>query len=497
MALRTNLVPNPALKVDATGWKAVSSSSSSSSPGLSSWARSTSVDASLPRTTGFEGTETPVDIIPPRAAVTAGQQYYWSVSIKALGSISGADLLVNYYDGLAGGSFVGNSGSSVPLSMSSGQVTRVTLGPYTVPSGAVSGFLKLNDINAGVEVTAYHVELASTWTGSYFDGDTLGASWDGTSGLSTSTIRQVVDTVTVSDGFSQSATAVGPVASDSVTFGEAFGIGSQGVLGEALAVRDSFLITSLEWDETRGRNRVSAFTFTSQVVRARVSRRPATGGVWELVRGGTVDVVSGVMVRPVDDYEFPSGVDLLYRIEGLTGTGAGAVVVQTATVARTSVADSVWLKFITQPALNRRLEFMGRTDITRSARTAVYEVQGRSDPVVVSDVHSSRTFSIRVKTETAADTDALDHALSQGLPCYLQVPAGINCPSIYAVVGDYRFEPPVLRSPRNVWTIPLTEVSAPPASIVSPQATWQQIIDTYPTWDALVAAVPTWLDMAD
>jgi hypothetical protein len=140
---------------------------------------------------------------------------------------------------------------------------------------------------------------------------------------------------------------------------------------------------------------------------------------------------------------------------------------------------------------------MGRSDVTRPARTAVYDVQNRRDPVVVSDVHSSRRFTIRVKTENTAETEALDHALSQGLPCFLQVPAGINCPTVYAVVGDYSFEPPALKSPRNVWTIPLVEVSAPPASIVSPGATWAQLLIDYPSWEAVMDAVPTWLGIAD
>lgn len=504
-ATRVNLSPNPALKVDATGWKAVASTGSSSDPGLSSWTRSTSVDATLPRTTGFEGTEVPVDIIPPRVAVTAGQSYYWAISIKALGSISGADLLVNFYAALSGGSFVANSGASVPLTLSAGQVTRVSLGPYTVPTGAVSGFLKINDLNNPVEVTAYQVELASTYDGTYFDGDSTGASWDGAAGNSTSTLRSVGggtggDAITISATFTKTVTAVGPTFSDSVAVGESFAIAAgspSSGLSQAVQVRDGFLISSLEWDPVRGRNRVSAFTFGPDVVQARVTRRPVGGGAWQLVRGGTVDVVNGKMVRRVDDYEFPSGIDLEYRIEGVTGASGGALVAQTATVRRTSIADSVWLKFISQPSMNCRLDFMGRTDISRGSRTAVFNVQGRSDPVVVSDVHSSRQFTIKAKTETQADADVLDHALSQGLPCYLQVPASINCPSIYAVIGGYSYEAPARKSARNVFTIPLTEVSAPPASIVSPGATWQQLIDLYGTWDAVLASVPTWLSTAD
>jgi hypothetical protein len=489
---RVNLAPNPALKVDATGWQAVDNTGNT----LSSWVRSTSVGATLPRTTGFEGTQAG-DVKCPRAAVTAGQQYYWAVSVRASSGALSANMLVNYYAALSGGSFIANSGPTVPLNLASGDMARFVLGPYTVPPGAVSGYLKLNDLDVGCEVTAYQVELASTYTGSYFDGDTPGASWDGTNGSSTSTIRQLLETLTVTDAFGRAASAVGPVTAESMTVGESWSITATGFLQESVRIRDGFLISSLEWDPVRGRNRVSAFTFAPDVVTARVSRRPAGGGTWQLVRGGTVDVVNGRMKRRVDDYEFPSGIDLEYRIEGVTGASGGALVVQTATVRRTSVADSVWLKFITQPSLNRRLDFMGRTDIARNSRSAVYNVQGRSDPVVVSDVHSSRQFTIKAATQTPSDTDALDHALSQGLPCYLQVPASINCPSVYAVIGDYSFDPPARKSTRNVFTIPLVEVSPPPPTIVSPQATWQQLVDQYPTWTDVLAAVPNWLATAD
>jgi hypothetical protein len=231
------------------------------------------------------------------------------------------------------------------------------------------------------------------------------------------------------------------------------------------------------------------------VAAARVSRRRVlNGGAWQTVRGGTVAVLNGRMLRPVDDYEFPSGVDLDYLIEGLDPTGAA---LQAATVRRQSIADTVWIKFIAQPSLNQRLDYMGRTEVSRVSRSATYDVQGRADPVVVSDVHSSRRMTIRCKTETAAETAALDHALSQGLPCYVQVPETINAPSMYAVIGDYQHEPPQLKSMRNVFTIPLLEVAAPVASIVSPGATWSQLLLDYLSWDAVLAGVPNWLDVAD
>ncbi len=479
---RQNLSPNPACKVNATGWT-----------GPSGWARSASVDASLPRATGFEGT-TSGDVKTPLAGVVAGRSYYWAVSVNAL-SAQAAALVVDYYTATSGGSFVGNSGTTVPLSLASGTSGRFIAGPYTVPAGAAAGQLRLNGL-AAAEVTAVQVEVASTFA-TYFDGDSPGAAWDGTAGNSTSTVRQVLEYVTVAESFTVASTAVGPTFHDGLTVGASFTATASSPasgVSTAATVLDGFLISSLEWDEDRGRNRVSAFTFGPSVVQARVSRRPVRGGPWELVRGGAIDVAGGRMVRPADDYEFPSGTDLDYRIEGVTAAG---VVVQSATVRRQSVADSVWLKFITQPALNQRLTFMGRTEVSRSSRTAVYDVRGRPDPVVVSDVHSSRRMTIRCKAETPDEAATLDHALSQGLPCYLQVPETINTPSMYAVIMDYQSEAPALKSMRSIFTIPLVEVAAPPATIVSPQATWQQVLDDYATWEVLMAAAPTWLDTAD
>ena len=479
---RHNLADNPALKTNATGWT-----------GPTGWARSTSVDAGLPRTTGFEGT-TSGDVAPPRTAVTAGSQYYWAIWVHAIAA-QGGTLQVQYYNAASGGTLIGTSGTGVPLDAGAGTTVRYVLGPYTTPSGATHGYLKLANVSQA-EITAYQVELASTFN-AYFDGDSAGATWDGTSGNSTSTVRQINETVAVAENFSivQTIDTNAKVATDAVAVAATFSIAASGApWADSARVRDSFLITSLEYDEDRGRNRVSAFTFGPDVASVRVSRRRVTGGAWELVRGGAVDVVAGFMVRQVDDYEFPSGVDLDYRIEGVTSTGA---IAQSAIVRRQSIADAPWIKFITQPSLNQRLEFMGRGEVARQSRTAVYDVQGRSDPVVVSDVHSSRRMTIRCKAETPTQAAALDNALRQGLACYVQVPETINTPSMYAVIGDYSSEAPALKSMRSVFTINLVEVAAPPPSIVSPGATWAQLLLDYPTWEDVIAGASTWLDIAD
>lgn len=481
MTVRRNAAPNPACSVTAAGWV-----------GPAGWARATGL-TDLPRTTGFVG-DTPGDVLTPRAAVTAGQSYYWSISVKAFDALS-SNMLVNYYTAVSGGTFVSNSGPTVPLNLAAGESARFTIGPYTAPATAAAGYLKLNDLDGAADVTAY---MVSPDNGVYFDGDTPGASWDGTDGLSASSWITFTDAFTMGRTYGRVATADGPTTSDTFTFGEAFGIGSTGVVDEDITVRESFLITSLEWDEVRGRNRIEAFTFVPTVQRARVSRRPAGGGRWVTVRGGEVPVSGGFMARRVDDYEFPSGVDLEYRIEGLaSAAGQADVVVQTATVTRRSVADRPWLKFITAPSLNRQLTVVDWSEIERPSRSSVYQVIGRSDPVVVSDVHGAQRTTLTLATHDVDETDALDAALREGLPCYLQVPQSWPLPSMYVTVGDYRRDKPTHRSRRALWTVPVTEIAAPPASVTAPSLSWADLIALYPTWDALIDDVATWREVAD
>lgn len=254
------------------------------------------------------------------------------------------------------------------------------------------------------------------------------------------------------------------------------------------------LAVTLEYDDARGRIRVEGEDFAGTVAGARVSwRRVAGGGQWFPVRGGVVPVVSGLMARPVDDYEFPAGEDIEYLVEGLD---AGGAVVESAQVTRTAVGDRVWLKIVAAPASNRPVTLAGWSPIKRQSRSATYDVGGRSDPVVVSDVHSSRIVTITLVTHTHEETDALDDALDQGQPIFLQVPKGVGLPTLYASVGDYEHVPLSTRSVRSRWTIPLVEVAPPPPSVYGTFETWATVLDEYDTWADLLAAEATWREVA-
>jgi pentatricopeptide repeat protein len=72
---------------------------------------------------------------------------------------------------------------------------------------------------------------------------------------------------------------------------------------------------------------------------------------------------------------------------------------------------------------------------------------------------------------------------------------------MYAVVGDYEWRTVTkrLRDGRpatSEFTIPLTEVSAPPPSIVGVGLTWDSIVSGYGDWGELLDTFATWQEMA-
>lgn len=487
MPLERNLFANPACALDATGWV--------STP--AGWARSTTVNPGLARGTGFEGT-TAVDINSPRAQVTAGQQYVFSFDIAALTDQS-FNALVNFYAEASEGAYVGNSGSTVPVVVDGGTTARIVMGPYTVPAGAVSGHIKWNDIDAGgAEITAIRCAPSSgnlAVDGAYFDGASPGASWDGTAGASTSTRRTFRTAAAAADTFSVVATASGPVATEQVRAADTFSISVSGVIADTVYARDGFLIAAVAFDAVRGRVRIEAFTFTEQVTTARVRRRPV-GGRWVDVRGGTVAVAGGLMARMVDDYEYPAGVDVEYLIEGLDDT---ARVWQSAVVPRAVEADEpAWLKVIANPSLNRRIDIIDTPpQISRDSNAETFRVSGRSEPVVVSDVHSSRQVAVQVVCHSAAEADALDDALAGGHAIFLQVPRGRQLPSMYATVGGYSWQPPTRRSQRWIFTLPLTEVEAPPPSVQPRGRTYADLLAEHASYADLFDAYDTYRELAD
>lgn len=487
MALRRNLAVNPACKNNTTG----NATNWTSTP--AGYARQTGVSG-MDRTTGFGGTGATDPITTPRFSAAPGAQYVASIQVKT-GASNTFKLLLNWYTGVASGTFISNTTTT---SFTVNGTQRCEIGPFTAPVGAGGGYLRIIEVdNTTATFTAELVEETSSTGNAYFDGDTTGATWEGTSGNSTSALLTGADSWTATDAGAIQVTASGPTGGDATTFADTGSVVASSRADEYITWTESALIVAVSYDNRRGRVRIDALGLPTAAIRAEVSSRPANSSRWTQVRGGKVAVTAGRFVRNVDDYEFASGVANTYRIRALSSPlNTPDVVVAQATVTRSAILDEVWLKFIAAPVFNRRVHLIDWGDIQRPSRTSFYDVQGRTDPVAVLDVHGSRRVTVVLRTSDKADAEDLDFALSQGLPLFLHVPETVALPSLYAAAGDISWTRPSKLTQVCYWSVPLTEVSPPSLSIVGAASTWQSMIDSYTSWQDFIDAFGNWQEAA-
>lgn len=166
---RKNWNTNPALKNDVTGYFGNSVTRVTNATGL-------------PRATALD---VPVagDISCPRFAVTPGEVIRLSGHVKAVGA--DRDIFYQIHFRQAGDVWGGASADANTV-VASGASQRLATAAVTVPDLAVDAMLFFN-VPGAVQITGLLYERSGS-LGSYFDGDTSGAVWDGANGNSTSTL---------------------------------------------------------------------------------------------------------------------------------------------------------------------------------------------------------------------------------------------------------------------------------------------------------------------
>lgn len=168
---------------------------------------------------------------------------------------------------------------------------------------------------------------------------------------------------------------------------------------------------------------------------------------------------------------------------------------QTASV--TPTLTGVWLKSISRPFLNQTVQVIyGPTHaVTRPARVGVFDIVGRTLPIAVSDIRSSRRWTMLLRTDTETAADSLDLILASGDVLFLQGPPACDLISCYLAVGDVARTNHPLRPRRLTWELPVTEVAAPGPDVVGSAVTWASVLAAYGTWADVMAAHPTWADL--
>lgn len=163
---RVNLCPNPSLKNDTTDW-------------FGGGSRVSGV-ANMVRTTGYSNANASTTL--PRGTVVAGRTYRFSAYVKGNGGDSSGNVNINWY----GGGAYKSSAPGQNWTATDGQQTRVESGAQVAPAGADQALLNITGADNGLIVTGVLYEETSSLL-EFFDGDTAGASWNGTDGSSTST----------------------------------------------------------------------------------------------------------------------------------------------------------------------------------------------------------------------------------------------------------------------------------------------------------------------
>lgn len=210
---------------------------------------------------------------------------------------------------------------------------------------------------------------------------------------------------------------------------------------------------------------------------------------WEPVRGGQNVAFAGTSYVTVNDYEFTPGVLNYYKATANNGLSN--------TVSVTPLMDSVWIKFPGAPYLNRKVRLIGWDEIERQARSGVFEVSARRDPVTVVDTHSSRSTTIHLRTSDIPERESLDVALSGGLVFLLHVPTSSALPSMYVVPGSYTYRRPTQRSLASVFEVPIREVAKPGPSVYGSAGTWQSVLNEWSSWNGVYTDNQDWAELAE
>jgi hypothetical protein len=248
------------------------------------------------------------------------------------------------------------------------------------------------------------------------------------------------------------------------------------------------------YDPVLSRIRLSATLLSATDTHA-VFERTTNGFVsTTTVRGGSNVTVTAQNAH-VDDYEFQPGVATTYRVRSFNAAGVQQAL-YTATITQDLI--TVWLKVPAAPFLNTSVVVVDRSEISRKSRSTLFNVVGRTLPVMVGDVASSLAYTLELLTETPGKERDLDYLFASGEVVFLQLPSTVeHIPGGYFAVGDVSRVPTMRLSPRRVWSVPLTEVAAPGASVVGSAYTISSMLAEYATISAVIAGNATIADLLE
>ncbi|MFJ6237940.1 hypothetical protein ACIQH0_28120 [Streptomyces griseus] len=199
----------------------------------------------------------------------------------------------------------------------------------------------------------------------------------------------------------------------------------------------------------------------------------------------------------VEDYEAPLGVPVRYYLRTWTG-GSYRAVLSDPVVIPEPVSTEIVLKDPGLPARQTTAVVSkgGQPTWTRRARQGVNAIRGRSRPIVISDIRTSREGSMTLVTETAEDLASMWWLLESGNTLLIQWPSLWGERDVYVAVGDVA-EAPVVEYAEytdRTWTVPLTEVDRPVGGATgSTGRTWATVLSENVDGMDLLTSYASWL----
>ncbi|MFD4234304.1 hypothetical protein [Streptomyces sp. NPDC058542] len=199
----------------------------------------------------------------------------------------------------------------------------------------------------------------------------------------------------------------------------------------------------------------------------------------------------------VEDYEAPLGVQVRYYLKTWTGSSYRAVLSDPVVIPE-PVSTEIVLKDPGLPARQTTAVVSkgGQPTWTRRARQGVNAVRGRSRPIVISDMRTSREGTMTLVTETAEDLASMWWLLESGNTLLIQWPSLWGESDVYVAVGDVA-EAPVVEYAEytdRTWTVPLTEVDRPIGGATgSTGRTWATVLAENVDGIELLTSYASWL----
>ena len=185
-------------------------------------------------------------------------------------------------------------------------------------------------------------------------------------------------------------------------------------------------------------------------------------------------------------YTVNGGAPAISRVLSTVFPPAPWISQETATI--TPEIDKIWFIRPDAPYLNTKIEDpVGLLSIERKARASTFDVIGKREPLAITDVRSSKSYTIGVHITNDNEAARIDLLLDAGAPVLMHYPPKIRLKDAFVLIGDSTYD-----DETSTYTLPMTEVAGPDLSIVGATVLWSNVVSTWATWKDLMEDEESW-----